>query len=353
MREKLKILLSSVSIKVLLIMAALVLPLNIIAIIYTNKAVNAIVEQAQFNVQKVADYHMQELGKQMDISRAFLTYLDTEDADCIRLRHGKLSGYDYESAKMKLYSGIKSMAEMTDGGDGYFYYYLDQKDGIVYGNAEREGRVDFTSEDVSGKLFTGEKPQRMEIYEWSGKKYLILLMQEKNVLNGSAIRLDPYVENVAKDIEYPVTDISMTEQAPEAGRENMISVWSGIKDIYLNIHLEKRAILKSVAYSSQIFWMIALLYLVLIPVLYMVLRKLLIRPLLSVNEAHRQIEAGNGTYRIGIMPASAEYRELCGSFNRMADHLNRLKIESYEKEISRQKMELRNLQLQKYGPIFF
>ena len=43
---------------------------------------------------------------------------------------------------------------------------------------------------------------------------------------------------------------------------------------------------------------------------------------------------------------TVEFRSLYHSFNRMADNLHRLKIESYEKELAKQKMELRNLQLQ-------
>ena len=57
--NKIHNLFTSVSTRVLLIVVALVLPLNIIAIVYTDRAVASIEEQARFNIQKIADYNMQ------------------------------------------------------------------------------------------------------------------------------------------------------------------------------------------------------------------------------------------------------------------------------------------------------
>ena len=65
-----------------------------------------------------------------------------------------------------------------------------------------------------------------------------------------------------------------------------------------------------------------------------------------MNDAHRRLQEGDTQYRLKENVSSLEYREAYDSFNQMADNLKQLRIESYEKEIARQKMELRNLQLQ-------
>ena len=114
----------------------------------------------------------------------------------------------------------------------------------------------------------------------------------------------------------------------------------------MNIEISRKEVLGKVSFVQRLLQSMAVLYLILIPILYMILRKILIQPLRRVNYAHRQIEEGNGQYRIEDQAKAAEYMELYTSFNKMADNLNQLKIESYEKEISKQKMELRNLQLQ-------
>ena len=114
--------LNSVSTKVILIIIALVLPLNVLAIVYMNNARNTIIEQAEFNSQKLADYKMQELSAKMKNAQSLLSYFTTKDEDCIRIKIKSAGNYKYEESKMKFYYKLRSMAEMTDGADGYFYY---------------------------------------------------------------------------------------------------------------------------------------------------------------------------------------------------------------------------------------
>lgn len=346
MINKIKHVLSSISTKILLIMIILVLPLNVIAVIYTDQAVKSIVDQVEYNIQKVGDYQMQQLGKQMDFAHAFLAYFSMEDADCIKLKAGTVTGYDYESAKMKVFSRVKNMAGITNGGDGYFYYYMDKSDGIIYGAANGESgfttQIRYFLENYSDE----NNPRGWHIYQWDDKYYLVLLMKDKRMLYGSVIRLEPYLQTVTNDIEYPISALSMTEKKMQTTQPDMLTIRAPYKSLYMNIDVKRNDVLKNTPYAHQIFWNIAILYFMLIPVLYMILRRVLICPLMEVNEAHRQIEGDNGAYRIKARASSIEYGELYESFNKMADNLNRLKIESYEKEIARQKMELKNLQLQ-------
>lgn len=121
---------------------------------------------------------------------------------------------------------------------------------------------------------------------------------------------------------------------------------SEAKNLILTMELSRAEILKNVTVPQRLLWITAVSYLFLIPILYGVLRLLLIGPLNRINEAHRQIERGNAGYRITELPKTVEFLELSVSFNRMMDNLECLRIEGYEKELSRQRMELQNLQLQ-------
>lgn len=58
------------------------------------------------------------------------------------------------------------------------------------------------------------------------------------------------------------------------------------------------------------------------------------------------LKGGDQDYRIPYRKASEEFLVIDETFNDMADRLKTLKIENYEKELARQRMELRNLQLQ-------
>ena len=121
--------LNHVSVKIALIMVFIVLPLNVIAIVFTENAQQTIVDQESFNTQKLADYQMQQLENVMDNARALLTIFQRQDADLLIIKNENVNGYEYESSKLKFFYRLKNMAETTDGADGYFYYFPDRRDG--------------------------------------------------------------------------------------------------------------------------------------------------------------------------------------------------------------------------------
>lgn len=346
MKKSLTNILNSISTRIVLIFIVLILPLNILVIGYMNQAKNTIIGQAEFNSQKIADYYMQALNGKMQNAQSLLSYFMTKDEDCIRIRIRDVNDYVYEESKMKFYYKLRNMAEMTDGADGYFFYYKDKKDSIVYGNADGK-------KEMVNQIFqliqeeSGTTTQKgWHIYEWNNKKYLVFLISDPQLFYGCVLRLDEFIKSVQESIDYPNAKIDMGEQRWEINEKQSLYNFTKVKNIYLNIQIRKDEILRKVSFTQKLMQMLAFLYLVLIPVLYLLFRKILICPLKRVNDAHRQVEGGNGQYHIEEHSSVTEYKELYCSFNKMVDHLNQLKIESYEKEISRQKMELRNLQLQ-------
>ncbi len=90
----------------------------------------------------------------------------------------------------------------------------------------------------------------------------------------------------------------------------------------------------------------SVLYIMLTPVLWLILNRMLIRPLRTICRAHQEIQGGNPQFRITSDANSVEYRQVFQSFNKMADSLYRYKIEAYEHELEKRNLELMNLQLQ-------
>lgn len=345
-KNKIRNIFTSVSSRILLIIIALVLPLNVIAIVYTDRAVSSIEEQARFNIQKIADYNMQELKNRMEVAQTFLTYFLTEDPDCVTMRRSDIDDYTFDISKMKTYSKIRNMAAMSAGGDGYFYYCTDRDDGLIYVNADKQAELQGHLQRILQNYESELYHPGWHIYEWNKKEYLVLLVQDGYNVYGSVIRLANFKRNILSGIEYPISKISITEDDIQKAEANEMYIYSGSRNVYLNIYVDKDEVLEQIANPYLITRGIAVIFLFAIPLLYIVLQKFLIRPLLRVNDAHRQIEEGHGEYRITERSSTAEHSELYRSFNKMADNLHRLKIESYEKELAKQRIELRNLQLQ-------
>ena len=343
--------LESVSTKVILVIIVLVLPLNILTIIYTNQSRNTMLEQAEEGVRKIADSYMQELESRMEISKSFLNYFLSEDADFIEMKLFPASdapgNYQYESARSRFYYKIRSLAEMTNGADGYFYYLKNKKDSIAWaspdGQKKLAGYLDTLVEDFGRE--TAELG--WHIADYAGEPYLLLTADETEVFYGCAIRLEQLYSSLTTGRAYGAVQVKLTDENPEESTPgDQLCVRSNAENIWAVICLSRSDILGSASLLQRILQVSSLFYLLLIPFLYGILRRFLIRPLACLVKAHREIDRGNIGYRIEERPSSGEYREVFQSFNQMAANIRELKIENYEKELDKNRMELQNLQLQ-------
>lgn len=97
---------------------------------------------------------------------------------------------------------------------------------------------------------------------------------------------------------------------------------------------------------ERLLQLVGFLSIVIIPLLYYTIRKLVLNPLFKLNTALHQIENQNLDYRIDENEHTNEFRHIDRVFNRMVDQINQLTIESYEKDIEKLDIEATNLRLQ-------
>lgn len=91
---------------------------------------------------------------------------------------------------------------------------------------------------------------------------------------------------------------------------------------------------------------VALCSVLVIPVLWIYIRKQVIRPLLVVENSLRQIESDHLDYRIGEQASTKEFQYLYDAYNRMAESLKNLTIEAYEHEVEKARLDAINSRLQ-------
>lgn len=327
-------------------MLLMILPLNVIVLIYTYIMQGNIIDRVEFNQQKRAEYYMQSLSNTMKNARTLLNHFAMEDQDCIRLLDENASDYIRESARLRLHYKIKNMADMTDGADGYFFDFHETGEQIVCANADGENELYTQIWNFLGHYSPKEDKNGWHLYEWNERQYLVFLISDKMLLYGAAIRLEPLLNRITQAAEYPLEEMGFSEVPDRSEDKRFITAQAEAGNICLHFKISKYVLVQKFTLAQRILIGLSVSYLALIPILYHVFRRLFIMPLLQVNEAHRQIEGGNGGYRIEKKVNTVEFRNLYRSFNRMADSLHQLKIESYEKELAKQKMEFRNLQLQ-------
>lgn len=347
MKKNLGRLFNSISTKVILIMLVMVLPLNFIAIIANKKAIDTMVNQNKMSAQTLADTFTSDIESRMANTHTLLYYFLNKNPDCIQMKLQEEDNYTYQSSKQKLYYSLRSMGGMTDGGDGYFYYMKKMKDVVVYDENTKDSKelyrsIDEFIENQLGEGITGG----WHIYEFNTCKYLFLIVEKKNMVYGGWFNLDALQKEMENSLTYTDYSIEFTEDIKTEDTSDRIFVSANFKNLNLIISVKKNEIVGGVSKYVTVLQTSAFLYLALIPLLFIFLKILLIKPLNKVNYAHRQIKKGNQDYRITQKANSVEYMEAYQSFNQMADNIKTLRIEGYERELARQKIVLRNLQLQ-------
>lgn len=334
--------------RVIFLVLFLILPLNFIAIKASNQAIDHLVEQTRLVEQNLADAYMSSLSARMVSAQTILSNFYNEDEDCIFMLTPTDKNYLYQISRQRFFTKLKRISSVSEGGDGYFFYSKKVDDLLSYYKA---GKLKEYYENVSTNLmeeiYSDSKQIGWNIYEWNDTRYLVLIVRMKDVVYGAWINIEEIEENAIKNnTESNVFGMLICKKDGYSEEDGMVMASSVYKNIMLCIWRDRESILGDIDFFHWLLQIMAVLYLGLIPILYVALDTMLLKPLQKMNEAHRRLQSGDAQYRLEENASSLEYKEAYHSFNQMADNLKKLRIESYEKEIARQKMELRNLQLQ-------
>ena len=96
-----KKILSSISLKVILLIIVLVLPMNISAIIESDMAMDTIIEHAELFQQGIADEKMLELNARRSYMNSILFYFYQADANFIAMRNQNEKNDRYKLSKIR------------------------------------------------------------------------------------------------------------------------------------------------------------------------------------------------------------------------------------------------------------
>ncbi len=333
----------SITVQMILLITLLLLPVNILIILETRKASDAIVEQTRMSVKSIVDVRIAELDDQMKKSDYLLYVMKTENADGITMwkQEGDTA---YILAKNNFFRALNTQANLLGTADRYGFYLRRRQEWLCWSKESGSDAPGFWEE-----LQSMDKPHKTWSQEQiQGRQCLVRTADEKGVYYGVCIDLDDIAEQLEKEFDFSQAEVFFSAGPPEEKDTNRISVCGESKrtSLCLNVSLSKMEILDQMTALQKLELYFAGICCLTIPFLYVLLRRLLIRPLKQINHAHQQMEEGNLDYRITEVAGAMEYQYAYESYNQMADNIRTLTIENYEKELRNKKMELRNLQLQ-------
>lgn len=95
-----------------------------------------------------------------------------------------------------------------------------------------------------------------------------------------------------------------------------------------------------------LFYLFAFISIAVLPLLYILARRLIMRPLYALAEAMKAVEEGNLDYRVPEHYGTYQMSYIAKSFNHMVKEINHMTIASYEQEIGKLQTETINANLQ-------
>lgn len=345
---KLRYFVKSVSFKVFLVILALVLPLNVFALIIVNnsikKAENRTVETIEYSVTIM----VLDMENKMDaVSRILFTiYNSYPDFQAYK---SNTSHYAFDTAKTRLYQYISDMLTIGNFADCVFYH-LEEKDDTLIWKSIKSGapHLQDVREYVLEQVSCGER-KGWYVVELN-KPLLFFFTKIGNVYWGAYMDLEFFLEQLHETLPYQSMEVFIDSQndIQETRNGQNLTVSRTVKGLKapIKITVSKNEINGSVQFLYGFYQLMAIIALVLTPLLFLAISRLLISPLKILHHAHIHIGKGEINYRIAEKSRSADYQLIYASFNDMAENIQTLTIENYEKELHKSKFELRSLQWQ-------
>lgn len=342
--KQIRIFFSRITIRIFIVMFALIIPMNVFIVLLNKRVVNHTRQEFTKSMSSILENHITMLEHRMSLGSNLLWQMKYENKDGIALLNESASER-YILYKSAFFNDIKDIVWLTDGLDSYFFC-VEARDDILVWN---KGSVKYgeVKEYIETQYANKGWDRGWNLKTIEGKEILCLYVEQNEVSYGGWIELDHVRELLENDIQYETEGITFADSAGEE-KEGIIRIGSSSEkcDFYINMYFDYRGIQGKIVDSNLYILIGTIVSIFIFPFLYLLIRKLLLVPLETLNIALKKAESGDLEYRITKKANSMEFAHSFWAFNVMIEHIQSLKIENYEKQLEKERMELANLQLQ-------
>ena len=353
MLQKIKLFSKSILFKILLVFVVFLMPVYLLLFALTNNYIKALEEQTVSAVQSDLDLNMSNLSA--EISRINVLIYSVEESDTNYLTLGKnidqITVNDFSLAVTGLHKKLYNEINGMQYGTCMFFYQEEQDYLQLVFTTDQSDRESSLEENLR------EHDMWKEIRGWELRKieeeyYMIHTFRSYGVTLGAMIPMEVFIDSLLEQMPQKSCVIALDpwEEAAlrEEGIEKPITITCPVtgteQDLY--VYIDQNEIYESFNLVQRLLSALVFLSVLLLPLLWLLFWELLVKPLKRIEKGIHKLGSGQQDYRIPVFKSSSEYVSMSRDFNSMADEIRNLKIESYEKELEKEKMLLANLSLQ-------
>jgi len=348
-------------------------------------AIQVVRSQVADSSSKLVSLYMQSIDHNLNSVEIYISSILTSNTDIVDMQYQQDPGRRNE-AKIKLFRRISSDIVQYNYINSIFVYSVENDD---FFSVYSMNNVDYTTQQAVNTYITDllQDQQLRGTLTKTGyfsaqindKYYVFRILNYDQMYIGTWVSADLLNEPLVKayagtsTVSLFLTSDGVPMNNQSFITENQITLQNNSTDYYLTGHSVKylvigqpsayenfrlailipdKSILENLGYFNQLALIISLIFIILLPLYVIFLRKSLFSPLRAILNVMNRIKEGQLDERIRYPAKSPEFTTINSSFNSMMDQIHLLKINVYEEQISKQKEEAENLRLQ-ISPHFF
>ena len=335
----------TITVRILLLLLVCLIPINLLfflSAILTTRTYREEILQANEGVLNV---YAARIQAQMDSADAFFAAQVIGEGENLF----NLSDTELEVLCMSIYNLMQEEAQSYEFATGMFVFAAGtDRVYLSYEGSDTQEQRTVIRESVQ-EYYSTDNIFGWQLVIWGQQQYLIRCYQANELCFGIVMPTTVILETVSENFSYDEMELLITEAGAwtEASAGNLlVSSTISSADFELVMELPERMLSATLPLVQRGLLAMAVVMFALIPILFWAIRRLVLRPLVTLDEALHIIEGGNLEYRILKEGYAPEFIHIYQSFNQMMDDILKLQNEKLEYERERQQHEMISLQLQ-------
>lgn len=356
-----KQLFSSSVIRVMCIVIAVMIPVNVVTILLGKMAVNRAEEQFASETKGALDLYMLQVEDAMKRAAWKTQQIAVDDVDFAKINSKKITTtteyYDELQSVVRLKEVMNKAIDDNIFAAGMYAFFPEKEIKIVESNYSSYQTELF---EQINRIIEEKEIQKVgywEVVDLETTDIALYVGKHQNAYFGAWFDLNQILRRIVKEDGNPQIQAFISEDRQiysEKNAENIdletvlnnpkkagyivIRTENKYADFFLIQVISRSTIKNNFSGMTQILSWSMILVLLAIPVILYVLRRWMIVPLNQLSSAMKRIEHGDTEFRITEKSAGSEFEQINKNFNRMLDEMSELKIDVYEQQLEKEKI---------------
>lgn len=358
--------LSSAVFRLIVIVLAVVIPLNLLTLILGNTVIGEVERQVSLETQNALQMYMNQIDDAIARINVSMYTVAHEDANFSRLHYKEVSNTDeyYKQVESVVYlsNTLDDILEVNTLIGGLYACFPEKNLFLTRGGTSQQSTAVKTYVQETVVSEAEESLQSWKLVTASVEPLLLIIVPYRQCFYGAWIPLRTLAEKIGLYENSDRTVKALTNGAGEIYLANqdtaehldltaitqdyngesytLVRAESARSPLCYVQALSKDQISNALPIAIRVLQILSIVAVIIIPVIIIAIRRWIIRPVNLLTEAMSRIEQGDVDYRIPQNQVGSEFDRINRHFNRMMDEVSELKISVYEQKIKNEKIRL-------------